>query len=60
MGLCNTTPKNKDVQNPIHKANKVSPSNKSKENRTRREISRKYKFGAQVLGVGQYGKVFLA
>eukprot|EP00347_Sterkiella_histriomuscorum_P008716 403344026 len=63
MGICSMKPKDREVHSPIQKVNKIVPSAKNgyKEGvRQRREISRKYRFGSTVLGVGQYGKVFLA
>ena len=55
MGICFVkTKETSDSKSPVKKVTKVTPS------RTKREISRKYNFGQTVLGVGQYGKVFLA
>lgn len=61
MGICNMKPKDRDVKSPIHKINKITPNKTTKDGKPqRREISRKYRFGTTVLGMGQYGKVFLA
>ncbi|CDW90587.1 protein kinase domain containing protein [Stylonychia lemnae] len=58
MGICQMKPQDKQTKDTLQKVSKVTP--KGAANRGKREISRKYKFGSVVLGIGQYGKVFLA
>lgn len=53
-------PKDVHTKDSVVKKNKVNPTKNSKDSRYKREISRKYKFGSTVLGMGMYGKVFLA
>jgi hypothetical protein len=52
-------PKDKAVRDPLRKVSKVLPVKKGYASRIKREISRKYAFGSVVLGVGQFGKVFM-